>query len=115
MKNFSKFALGAAMLAGATAIVAASPAEARVTVGIGIGVPGYYGPAYVPRYSCDPYSRFYDPYYCGRFYGPGYYAPSYYAPSFSFGYSNWGRGRVDRDDFDRRDRGGDRGDFRGRR
>ncbi|MEI9994524.1 MAG: hypothetical protein WDM91_08015 [Rhizomicrobium sp.] len=60
MKLFTKAALGALMLAGAAAFTAA-PAEARVTVGIGLG-DGYYGPR-VPAY-CDPYSRWYDPYRC---------------------------------------------------
>ena len=63
MKSVAKIALGALMLAGAATAISAAPADARVSVGIGIGVPGAYygGPAYYPRYSCDPYSRFYDP------------------------------------------------------
>ena len=41
---------------------------------------GYYPP--VPAYSCDTYSRYYDPYRCGYpaypYYGRAYYGPSYY-------------------------------------
>jgi hypothetical protein len=104
MKKFAKVALSAMLLAGAATAVASAPAQAQVSVGIGVG-PGYYdyGPDYyVPRYSCDPYSRWYSPYRCG--YGPayyrGYYGPSYYyGPSigFSFG-GGWGghRGGWDR-------------------
>ncbi len=55
MKNFAKITLGALVVAGAT-LAATAAADARVSVGIGIGAPGYYGPpAY--SYSCDPYSR----------------------------------------------------------
>src|ERR1700689_4696381 len=80
MKKFAKFALGAAVLAGA-AMIAVGPAEGRVSVGVGIGVgPGYYG-APAPAYTCDPYSRFYDPYYCG-YYGPAYYG---YGPGLVIG------------------------------
>ena len=49
MRKFAKVALGALMMAGAaTATTAAmtSPAEARVSVGIGLGFPGYYGRPY---------------------------------------------------------------------
>ena len=60
MKLFTKAALGALMLAGATAMTA-TPAEARVDIGIGFGFPGYYpgyyyGPPGYPAY-CDPRSR----------------------------------------------------------
>jgi hypothetical protein len=76
MKNFTKITLGALVIAGAT-LAATAGADARVSVGIGLGGygPGYYGPpAY--SYSCDPYSRWYDPYRCG--YAPSYYGSSYY-------------------------------------
>src|SRR5665213_1681022 len=67
MKKFAKLALGALMVAGAaTATTAAitTPAEARVSVGIGIG-PGYYGGGYYgPRYG-GCYRGYYG---CG--YGP---------------------------------------------
>ena len=71
MKRIAKIALGALLMAG-TAFAVATPAAARVSIGIGFGGPGYYGPP--PRYAvCDPYSRYYDPYYCGDddyYYGP---------------------------------------------
>jgi len=96
MKRFTKYAtrkliVGAALLAGA-ATIAAAPASAQVRFGVG----GYAAPAPV----CDPYSRFYDPYYCGA----PYYGPAY-GPVLSFGFG--GRGGWGRDDF----RG--RGDFHG--
>ncbi len=50
------------MACAATAV--ASPASARVFVGA--GAPLAYGAAPV----CDPYSLYYNPYYCG--YGPAY-------------------------------------------
>jgi hypothetical protein len=116
MKKFAKITLGALVVVGAT-LAATGAADARVSIGIGLGGPGYYGysapsyygygaPAY--SYSCDPYSRWYDSYRCG--YAPGYSSYSgsaYYGPSFSFG--GFGGGYRDRDDF-RGDR--DRG-FRG--
>ena len=125
MKRFAKIALGALMLAGAATAVASSPADARVVVGFGFGGPGYYGgyygPPYRPAYSCDPYSRWYDPYRCD-YYAPSYYAPSYYAPyyggyygpSVTFGFGGGWRGGRDHDGDFRggRDHGGD---FRGGR
>ena len=75
MKKFAKVALGALMLAGAATAVAATPADARVSIGIGLGAPVYAAPyPYYASYSCDPYSRWYDPYRCDR----GSYYPSYY-------------------------------------
>jgi hypothetical protein len=71
MKLLTKAALGALMLAGATALTAA-PAEAHVSIGIGIGggyYPGYDGP---PAY-CDRYSRFYNPYRCDAYDDYDYY------------------------------------------
>jgi hypothetical protein len=84
MKKVAKI-LGVVLLAGAATVAVAAPADARVSVGIGLGG-GYYGPP-APAYSCDPYSRFYDPYYCGAGYpaygyGPGYYG---YGPSVVIG------------------------------
>ena len=84
MKNFAKLALGALMVAGAaTATTAAmtSPAEARVSVGIGLGFPGYYGGYYGPRYYGP---RYYSPYAYPAYYDP-YYYPGYYGPSIYFG------------------------------
>jgi hypothetical protein len=68
MRKFAKTAIAALLLTGAATALTTAPAQARVSIGIGIGPaygPGYYGPAYYgpPRY-CDPYSRFYDPYRC---------------------------------------------------
>lgn len=98
MNKFAKITLGALVVAGAS-LAATGAADARVSVGIGIGAPGYYGPpAY--SYSCDPYSRWYDPYRCG-YYAPGYYGPAYYGPSFYVG-GHFGGGH-----------GGGRGGFHG--
>ena len=80
MKTMTKI-LGAAVLAGGAMFAMSAPAAAQVSVGIGIGG-GYYGPPRV-AYSCDPYSRFYDPYRCGY---PAYYDyPRYYGPSYYYG------------------------------
>lgn len=76
MKRFAKIALGAVMLAGAATAIA-SPASAGIAVGFGVG-PGYYGPP--AGAVCDPYSRFYNPYYCGPV-GYGYD----YGPVIGFG------------------------------
>lgn len=74
MKLLAKAAFGALMLAGATAMTAA-PAEAHVSIGIGIGGygPGYYGGYY--NAFCDPRSRWYDPYRCDDYYDDYYYGP----------------------------------------
>jgi hypothetical protein len=85
MKTMTKI-LGAAVLAGGAMIAASAPAAAQVSVGIGLGG-GYYGPP-PPAYSCDPYSRWYDPYRCGypAYYAyPRYYGPAYYGPSIVIG------------------------------
>jgi len=67
-------------LAGST-FVASEPAQARVSVGIGVGIPGpvitgrattgvvmtgvvMTGAVYDYDAYCDPRSRYYDPYYC---------------------------------------------------
>ena len=85
MKKVAKI-LGAVLLAGAATFAVSAPAAAAVSVGVGIG-PGYYGPG--PGYSCDPYSRYYDPYYCGAgypYYGPAYgYGPYWGGPSVVIG------------------------------
>ena len=77
MKRFAKIALGALILAGA-ATAAAAPASARVVVGLGLPV--------AAPVSCDPYSRFYDPYYC---------RPAYAAPVIGFGFGGWHGGFHD--------------------
>lgn len=116
MKKFAKVALGALLMAGAATAVASSPAEARVVVGLGFGGPAYY-PAPGYYYSCNPYSRFYDPYRCD-YYPPSYYYGGYYGPSVVFGFGG-GHGGYWRGDHDFRGgygggfRGGDRDDFRG--
>ena len=80
MKRFTKIALGALLLAGATTAVTA-PASARVFVGV--GAPYDYAPGPV----CDPYAPYYKPYYCG--YGPGYVG----GPVIGFGFGGgWGGG-----------------------
>ena len=40
MKKFAKITLGALVVAGAS-LAATAPSDARVSVGIGIGAPGY--------------------------------------------------------------------------
>ena len=74
MKRIAKIALGALLLAGATAVTTA-PADAHVSFGISVGVPGYYGPppGYYGRPDpyCDPYSSYYDPYDCDDYGPPG--------------------------------------------
>jgi hypothetical protein len=94
MKFIGKLAIGAAM-AGLAAVGAAAPASAaHVTVGIGVGGPGYYG-GYAPGY----YGGYYDSAYyynhpCARpapyrpdwCYRPGYYgAPVVSGLFFGFG------------------------------
>jgi hypothetical protein len=67
MKRIRKLATGALFVVGATTGIAAMsvPAEARVSVGIGIGIPGpVYGPAYYPPGPCYNYDYYY-PGYCG--------------------------------------------------
>ena len=88
MKLLAKAALGALMLAGATAMTAA-PAAAHVSIGIGIGgYGGYggYGPGYYGGYYnafCDPRSRWYDPYRCDD-YGDDYYNGPVFIDGFWF-------------------------------
>jgi hypothetical protein len=74
MKKIVKLALGALMLAGTAATVGTAPANAGVSVGIGIGGPGYYGPGW----RCGRWH--YNPYRCGygAYYDPGYYDDAYY-------------------------------------
>src|ERR1700692_2823501 len=62
MKTIARIALGAAMIAGATAAVSV-PADARVVVGVGVGVPApdyYYGGGYYPPGPCDSYDYYYE-------------------------------------------------------
>src|SRR5258706_15026553 len=89
MKLLAKTALGALMLAGATALSAA-PADARVSIGFGFGG---YGPSYGYRYGygypgyyayCDPRSRWYDPYRCDDYDDYDYYDGPVFIDGFWF-------------------------------
>jgi hypothetical protein len=75
MKRIAKITLGLLMCGGVAGAVA-TPASARVAVGIGIG-PGYDGAPYPPAYNpnCDPRNPYYEPYYCDDY---GYDGPDYY-------------------------------------
>jgi hypothetical protein len=68
MKRIEKLAASALFMAGATTAMIAmnAPADARVSVGIGIGIPGppVYGPAYYPPGPCYNYDYYYAGY-CG--------------------------------------------------
>jgi hypothetical protein len=74
MRKLAKIALSTCAILAAVATSA--PAQARVSIGIGLGYPGYYGgyPGYYGYYGpsaralCDPYSRWYDPYRCRYYY-----------------------------------------------
>jgi len=73
MRQLRNVAVGA--VAVVAAVVACAPAQARVSVGIGLGgYPDYYygSPG---RAVCDPYSRWYDPYRCDAYYADYYYGP----------------------------------------
>jgi hypothetical protein len=68
------------IIAAVVATLLVSPlvagARGHVSIGIGIGVPSYYG------------SGYYGP---GRgYYGPRYYGPSYYGPSYYYGPEYYG-------------------------
>jgi hypothetical protein len=82
MNRIAKAVLGTLMLGGA-ALAVTAPAAAEFSIGIGVG-PGYYGPPpprYVGRSVCNPYSRYYDPYYCADYdyyYGPPLYLGGYW-------------------------------------
>ena len=85
MKTFAKVALASALIAGAS-IAVTPPADARVVVGIGVGVPGYYyGRGYYPPGPCYYYGYYYPGYcgyptYTGRVFinGVWVYGPHYY-------------------------------------
>jgi hypothetical protein len=53
MNTMTRLLVGAAM-AGGLALTAAVPANAQVSIGIGIGAPGYYG---MHRHWCDNHPR----------------------------------------------------------
>jgi hypothetical protein len=86
MKFFSKAALGALVLAGATALTAV-PADARFSVGFGFGGYGpYYGYGGYPGYYayCDPRSRWFDPYRCDYYDDYDYYNGPVFIDGFWF-------------------------------
>jgi len=92
MTYWIKGLVGALVLAGSTFAVS-EPAQARVSVGIGVGGPGYYGPGYGRGYDpyCDRYSRWYDPYRCDAAYDDAYDDDYYDGPIFIDGI--WFEGR----------------------
>src|SRR6266446_6516806 len=116
-------------------LFSASSANAqRVTFGVGIGGPAYYGPApvcaygyydYYP-YACAPYGYygpdwFLDGVFIGAgpwfhgYYGRGFYGRGYYGRGF-YGRGYYGRGYYGRGGYGYRGRDGfDRGGFRGDR
>jgi hypothetical protein len=108
MNGLKKLALGAALTAltvGGVMATTTAPADARVFVGVGIGVPWVY-PAY-PAYYPPCYG-----YYCGY---PGYYGyPAYYGGGGGWAWfggrwvwrGGFRGGFRDRDDFRFRDRDG---------
>ena len=85
MKRFARIALGAVMLTGAATAIAA-PASARVFVGV--GAPIGYNAAPV----CDPYSRYYSPYYCST--GPAYVGGPVIGLGFGGGWRDGWHGRA---------------------
>lgn len=142
MKRFGKIAMGALMLAGTAVggtLATTAPADAHVSVGIGIGGPGYYGGYYGPRYYGNPCDnaryRYYHRGYCygygPAYYGPdyngyydsGYYGPGYYEPlaggfwfTDSFGHRSWRGGGFHGGGFHGRSSwhgGGNHGGFHG--
>lgn len=110
MRILSKSKLGAVALIAAavgTSVATTTPAEARVSFGIGIGVPGpyYYGRPYYADPCASPRFRYYHPGYCYNpgYYDSGYYDYGYYGPgdggfwiTDSFGHRRWHSGRGGR-------------------
>jgi hypothetical protein len=103
--------LALALLAGGSLFAAP-----HVSVGIGIGVPGYYAPpavAYAPApvvvrppYPGPDYNwvngywssgvwigGYWAPPYRGRYVAPRYYGPGYYSPRYYGARRDWDRGR----------------------
>ena len=78
----------AAVLLGSAALFAAAPAQAHVSVGIGIGLPGYYAPP--PVYYAPPPPVYYAPP------PPVYYGPPpppvYYGGPYWHHRPDWRRG-----------------------
>ena len=103
MNKLLKISMAAAAIGGA-ALLGSAPANAGVSVGVNVGVPGYYyGPGYYPPGPCDAYNSYYDgdcgySVYNGPIYLDGAYVngPHYYrwyngAPTFWYrgGWHNW--------------------------
>lgn len=84
MRTLAKAMLSALVLAGAGAAIAAL-ADARVSVGIGAGVPAYAAPVYAYPDCAYPLPYGYPPDYCAY---PASYAgyPEYYGPVFIDGF-----------------------------
>ena len=86
MKKLAVGALAVIGMTGAATLATTAPAEARVAIGIGIGVPGYYyGPGYYPPGPCYGYDYYYAgecgyPVYSGGVFlgGRWVYGPHYY-------------------------------------
>jgi hypothetical protein len=87
MKHLHKIAMSGALVLG---VALATPASAQ-SFGFSYNGPGYsFG--FGSGYSCNPYSRYYDPFRCGgraftdRYYTPyGYYGRPYYRSYDRFG------------------------------
>src|SRR6266403_808347 len=82
-------ALALMAVVGAAGMGYAKPAEARVYIGVGIGLPGVAVVA--PPAVAYPPPVVYGPYYYGR----PYYYPYYYRPGFvRYGYGFFGHGYI---------------------
>jgi hypothetical protein len=95
MTRIGKLAVGALAtigIAAGTTLATTAPADARVAVGIGIGVPGYYyGPGYYPPGPCSAYNYYYSGY-CGY---PVYGGAVFVGGRWAYGphYYRWWGGR----------------------
>ena len=85
MKSYGKLTMAALMLAGSAigaTSVTSTPAAAQVSIGVGIGGPGYYrGGYYRGGYAgrcANERFRYYHAGRCGRGYAPVVYGPAYY-------------------------------------
>lgn len=110
MKNIGKWVLGAAVLAGGVALGTNTAEAAQVRVYVGVGDAAYIPPCPGPGYA------WVNGYYDGGYWVPGYW--NYVGVSYGYyGGENLRYRHVDRDDYRRGDRDGDRrfygGDNRG--
>lgn len=87
MNRFTALALTAAV--GLAAVGYTKPAEARVYVGVGIGVPAVALTA-PPYYAYPPAVGVYAPYYRGR---PYFYRPGFVRYGYGHGFHGYGYGR----------------------